>query len=70
MFQLKVIKYTDELESGKRSRKPELTIPQQIEHHRQKLLIKVTNSTSTSIHFYSTTLESNILKLEISIVLF
>ena len=40
LFQLKVIKYNDELESGKRSRKSELSISQQVENYRRKLLQK------------------------------
>lgn len=39
-IELKVMKYQDELESGKRSRKPEMTLAEQVEYHRKKLLHK------------------------------
>lgn len=35
------MKYQDELEAGKRSRKPGMSVSQQVEHHRKKLLAKV-----------------------------
>ena len=35
------MKYQDELEAGKRSRKVEMTIAQQVERYRKKLLDKV-----------------------------
>ena len=35
------MKYQDELEAGKRSRKEGMTIAQQLEHYRKKLLSKV-----------------------------
>ncbi|CAH1782434.1 unnamed protein product [Owenia fusiformis] len=38
--EVKVMKYQDELEAGKRSRKSEYTISQQIQHYRKKLLQK------------------------------
>lgn len=38
---MKVIKYHDELEAGKRSRKPDMSITEQVEHYRKKLLNKV-----------------------------
>ena len=41
IFQLKVVKYQDELEMGKRSRKTHLSMQQQVEHYRKKLLQKV-----------------------------
>ena len=41
MFQVKVMKYQDELEAGKRSRKPNMSISDQVEYHRKKLLSKV-----------------------------
>ena len=41
LFQLKVVKYQDELEAGKRSRKEGMTLSQQLEHYRKKLLSKV-----------------------------
>jgi U2-associated protein SR140 len=44
LLQVKVMKYQDELEAGKRSRKPGMSMSQQIEHHRKKLLAKVGNS--------------------------
>ena len=43
MFQVKVMKYQDELEAGKRSRKPNMSISDQVEYHRKKLLSKVSN---------------------------
>ena len=39
--QMKVVKYQDELEAGRRSRKPRMSISQQVEAYRQKLLNKV-----------------------------
>lgn len=39
-IEVKVMKYQDELEAGKRSRKSNMTLTQQIEHHRKKLLAK------------------------------
>lgn len=35
------MKYQDELEMGKRSRKTHLSMQQQVEHYRKKLLQKV-----------------------------
>lgn len=42
-IEVKVMQYQDELESGKRSVKAGWTIPDQIEHHRRKLLRKVSS---------------------------
>lgn len=39
-IEVKVMKYQDELEAGKRSRKSNMTLTQQVEHHRKKLLAK------------------------------
>ncbi|KAL3847445.1 hypothetical protein ACJMK2_018351 [Sinanodonta woodiana] len=39
-IEVKVVKYQDEVESGKRSRKPGMTVAEQVEHHRKKLLSK------------------------------
>lgn len=39
--QVKVMKFQDELESGKRPKKPGQSIQEQIEHYRDKLLQKV-----------------------------
>ncbi|KAK2182719.1 hypothetical protein NP493_340g03058 [Ridgeia piscesae] len=39
-IEVKVMKYQDELEAGKRSRKPNITVQQQVEHYRRKLLYK------------------------------
>jgi U2-associated protein SR140 len=39
--QLKVMKYQDEVEAGKRSRKEDMTMAEQVEHYRRKLLAKV-----------------------------
>ncbi|XP_013393846.1 U2 snRNP-associated SURP motif-containing protein isoform X1 [Lingula anatina] len=39
-IELKVMKYQDELESGRRSRKPNMDIQSQIQHYRNKLLTK------------------------------
>ena len=38
------MKYQDELEAGKRSRKPNISVQQQVEHYRRKLLYKVHTS--------------------------
>ncbi|XP_033760049.1 U2 snRNP-associated SURP motif-containing protein-like isoform X2 [Pecten maximus] len=43
-IEVKVMKYQDELEAGKRSRKNHITISQQVEHYRKKLLQKETDS--------------------------
>ena len=43
-LQLKVMKYQDELEAGKRSRKPDMSLGEQIEHYRRKLLQKVSST--------------------------
>ncbi|XP_054724007.1 U2 snRNP-associated SURP motif-containing protein-like [Uloborus diversus] len=40
-IEVKVMKYQDELESGKRSRKANMKFSEQVEHYRQKLLKKV-----------------------------
>ncbi|XP_023226144.1 U2 snRNP-associated SURP motif-containing protein-like [Centruroides sculpturatus] len=39
-IELKVLKFQDELESGKRNRKSGMTVSEQIEHYRQKLIRK------------------------------
>lgn len=39
--QVKVMKFQDELESGKRPKKPGQSIQEQVEHYRDKLLQKV-----------------------------
>lgn len=39
-IELKVTKFQDELEAGKRSRKSDMSIAQQVEHYRQKLMRK------------------------------
>lgn len=41
--QVKVMKFQDELESGKRPKKPGQSIQEQVEHYRDKLLQKVLN---------------------------
>ena len=38
---MKVVKYQDDLETGRRSRKSHMTISEQVEHYRKKLLNKV-----------------------------
>lgn len=38
---MKVVKYQDELEAGRRSRKPRMSISEQVEAYRQKILAKV-----------------------------
>lgn len=43
-MQVKVMKFQDELESGKRPKKPGQSIQEQVEHYRDKLLLKVCNS--------------------------
>lgn len=40
-IEMKVMKYQDELEAGRRSRKPSMRFSEQVEHYRQKLLRKV-----------------------------
>lgn len=45
------MKYQDEIESGKRSRKSHMNISQQIEHYRKKLLQKVCTCTSRRLIF-------------------
>lgn len=40
-LQMKVVKYQDELEAGRRSRKSQMTLSEQVEAYRQKLLHKV-----------------------------
>lgn len=40
-MQVKVMKFQDELESGKRPKKPGQSIQEQVEHYRDKLLQKV-----------------------------
>uniref|UniRef100_A0A8C4CS87 U2 snRNP-associated SURP motif-containing protein n=1 Tax=Denticeps clupeoides TaxID=299321 RepID=A0A8C4CS87_9TELE len=40
-LEVKVMKFQDELESGKRARKSEMTVQQQVQHYRNKLLQKV-----------------------------
>lgn len=42
-IELKVAKFQDELEGGKRTRKMDMTIMEQVEHYRQKLLRKERN---------------------------
>ncbi|XP_015905552.1 U2 snRNP-associated SURP motif-containing protein [Parasteatoda tepidariorum] len=39
--EVKVMKYQDELESGRRSRKPNMKFYEQVEHYRQKLLKRI-----------------------------
>uniref|UniRef100_A0A3P9NW85 U2 snRNP-associated SURP motif-containing protein n=1 Tax=Poecilia reticulata TaxID=8081 RepID=A0A3P9NW85_POERE len=43
-IEVKVMKFQDELESGKRPKKPGQSIQEQVEHYRDKLLQKVTTS--------------------------
>lgn len=47
-FQLKVMRYQDELEAGRRSRKPEMSIVEQVDHYRRKQLRKVSPYPSIS----------------------
>lgn len=42
-IELKVAKFQDELEGGKRTRKADMTVMEQVEHYRQKLLRKEKN---------------------------
>jgi U2-associated protein SR140 len=42
--QLKVMKFQDELESGKRPKKPGQSFQEQVEHYRDKLLQRVRNA--------------------------
>lgn len=44
LTQVKVMKLQDELESGKRQRKSGMSIQQQVENYRKKLLQKVGSS--------------------------
>ncbi|XP_043926943.1 U2 snRNP-associated SURP motif-containing protein isoform X2 [Protopterus annectens] len=39
-IELKVMKFQDELESGKKAKKPEQSIQEQVEHYREKLLLR------------------------------
>lgn len=39
------MKYQDELEAGKRSRKPEMSIAEQVDHYRRKQLRKASGCT-------------------------
>uniref|UniRef100_A0A671YL86 Zgc:163098 n=1 Tax=Sparus aurata TaxID=8175 RepID=A0A671YL86_SPAAU len=47
-LEVKVVKIQDELESGKRPRKTGMSLQQQVEHYRNKLLQKVGDCTETS----------------------
>ena len=51
VFQVKVMKYQDELEAGRRSRKPEFSIAEQVQQYRRKQLRKVTHSLVITCHF-------------------
>lgn len=42
-IEVKVMKYQDELEAGKRGRKPNMSMSEQVQHHRKKLLSKEFN---------------------------
>lgn len=44
-IEVKAMHYQDELESGKRNLKPGMSIPEQVEHYRRKLIKKVWNFT-------------------------
>lgn len=46
ILQVKVMNFQDELESGKRPRKSSVTLQQQVQHYRNRLLQKVTHSNS------------------------
>lgn len=48
-MQVKVMKFQDELELGKRPKKPGQSIQEQVEHYREKLLQKVGNSNSADV---------------------
>ncbi|KAL8618876.1 hypothetical protein ACOMHN_000883 [Nucella lapillus] len=43
-IELKVVKYQDDIETGRRSRKSQLTIAEQVAHYRKKLLTKEKNN--------------------------
>jgi len=45
------MKYQDELEAGRRSRKPEFSIAEQVEQYRRKQLRKVMITAVVSHHF-------------------
>lgn len=49
-LQLKVMKYQDEVEAGKRSRKSDMTLAEQVEHYRRKLLAKVCFKCRVLVH--------------------
>ena len=53
------MKYQDELEAGRRSRKPNMSLMQQVEHHRKKLLAKVGVSIPVSAGEISSLLHVN-----------
>ena len=46
--QVKVMKYQDEVEAGKRSRKSDMTLQEQVEYYRKKLLNKVSKKTEVN----------------------
>lgn len=46
ILQLKVMKFQDELESGKRPKKPGQSFQEQVEHYRDKLLQRVRDNCS------------------------
>ncbi|KAJ8309756.1 hypothetical protein KUTeg_011621 [Tegillarca granosa] len=47
-IEMKVVKYQDELEAGKRSRKMHLSLHEQVQHYRRKLLMKEMNDSPSS----------------------
>lgn len=46
-IELKVVRYQDEVEAGRRSRRPDMTLAQQVELYRQKLLHKESDDAKT-----------------------
>jgi len=51
LFQLKVMKFQDELELGQRERKHGLTIPEQVAQYREKLVERVTTRDDVCAYF-------------------
>jgi U2-associated protein SR140 len=52
-IEIKLVEYQDELDSGKRQRKPGYTMSEQVEHYRIKLLRKVDRHDSDSSERYT-----------------
>lgn len=53
ILQVKVMNFQDELESGKRQRKSSITLQQQVQHYRNRLLQKVLRTATLIIENYT-----------------